>query len=191
LLKARLIANKFRRQVSAAEVRGWINDLAEIAVREHGVKPGRISRWIAEETGYSDITVRIYLEDKYKIMTAPKGTKSGYETKTISTMVSEVKSKLSPTEFEAVKEVAKAEVKQEVVAEVKARVKEELRQDPDFVAEVASEKAKTAITDMADLEQEKIAMEDIAKKAKSKLSLGEFEAVKGWTGRTGWTPPGR
>lgn len=66
VLKARLIANKFRRQVTAEEVRGWINDLAEIALTEHGVVPGEISGWVAEETGYSRDQVTNYLIDKYK-----------------------------------------------------------------------------------------------------------------------------
>lgn len=66
VLKARLISNKFRRQVSAVEVRGWINDLAEIALVEHGVQPGEISGWVAEETGYSERQVRFYLDEKYK-----------------------------------------------------------------------------------------------------------------------------
>jgi len=65
VLEARLIANKFRRQVTAEEVRGWINDLAEIAMMEYGKEPGEISDWIAEETGYQRKTVRQYLNEKY------------------------------------------------------------------------------------------------------------------------------
>ena len=81
VLKARLIANKFRRQVTAEEVRGWINDLAEIAVNEYGVVPGEVSGWVAEETGYYEGTVRDYLDDKYKIKTSPKGVYSKEEVK--------------------------------------------------------------------------------------------------------------
>jgi len=66
VLKARLISNKFRRQVTAEEVRGWINDLAEIAFTEHGIEPGEISGWVAEETGYSRDHVTHYLDSKYK-----------------------------------------------------------------------------------------------------------------------------
>ena len=62
----KLIANKFRRQVTAEEVKGWINDLAEIALTEHKIQPGRISGWIAEETGYSTRQVQIYLNPEYK-----------------------------------------------------------------------------------------------------------------------------
>ena len=73
VLLARLISNKFRRQVEASEVRGWINDLAQIAVDDHGIEPGQISGWVAEQTGYSEITVRKYLDSKYKIITSPLG----------------------------------------------------------------------------------------------------------------------
>jgi len=66
VLKARLISNKFRRQVSAVEVRGWINDLAEIAYTEHGIEPGEISGWVAEETGYARKSVTEYLNPEYK-----------------------------------------------------------------------------------------------------------------------------
>jgi len=67
VLKARLISNKFRRKVTAVEVRGWINDLAEIALTEHGIEPGEISGWVAEETGYDEHSVRDYLDQKYKL----------------------------------------------------------------------------------------------------------------------------
>ena len=48
-----------------------MNDLAEIYLRQ-GVKPGKISRKIAEVTGYSEITVRQYLDSKYKGSSGPK-----------------------------------------------------------------------------------------------------------------------
>lgn len=73
VLKARLIANKFRRQVTAEEVKGWINDLAEIALTEHGVQPGEISSWVAENTGYSIRRTLFYLDEKYKISSGPQG----------------------------------------------------------------------------------------------------------------------
>ena len=73
VLKARLISNKFRRQVTAEEVRGWINDLAEIAFTEHGIEPGEISGWVAEETGYSIRRTLFYLDEKYKLSSGPQG----------------------------------------------------------------------------------------------------------------------
>jgi hypothetical protein len=81
VLVARLISNKFRRQVTAEEVRGWINDLAEIALIEHGIEPGEISGWVAEETGYSPITVRQYLDEKYLESIKSKSGKEGAEKK--------------------------------------------------------------------------------------------------------------
>ena len=66
VLLARLISNKFRRQVTAEEVKGWINDLAEIALTERGIEPGEISGWVAEETGYSTRSATYYLDEKYK-----------------------------------------------------------------------------------------------------------------------------
>ena len=75
VLLARLISNKFRRQVEASEVRGWINDLAQIAVDDHGIEPGQISGWVAEQTGYHSRSVREYLDEKYKIKTSPEGPK--------------------------------------------------------------------------------------------------------------------
>ena len=42
-----------------------MNDLAEIYFRR-GVKPGKISKRIAEATGYALVTVQQYLETKYK-----------------------------------------------------------------------------------------------------------------------------
>ena len=66
VVKAKLIANKFRRQVEAAEVKKWINELADIAYNEHGIEPGEISGWVAEETGYEISSIRKYLDQKYK-----------------------------------------------------------------------------------------------------------------------------
>jgi len=79
VLKARLISNKFRRQVTAEEVKGWINDLAEIAYTEHGIEPGEISGWVAEETGYKDETVRKYLDEKYLSSQHSQAGKKGAE----------------------------------------------------------------------------------------------------------------
>ena len=72
VLLARLISNKFRRQVEASEVRGWINDLAQIAVDDHGIEPGQISGWVAEQTGYHPSSVMRYLDEKYKQMRESK-----------------------------------------------------------------------------------------------------------------------
>jgi hypothetical protein len=44
----------------------WVKREAEIALTEHGVEPGSISGWVAEETGYAVVTVAKYLDSKYK-----------------------------------------------------------------------------------------------------------------------------
>ena len=51
--------------MSADEVKKWINGLAELYLKE-GVKPGQISRKIAESTGYSHGYIMALLENKYK-----------------------------------------------------------------------------------------------------------------------------
>ena len=81
VLKARLIANLHRRTVPASETRGWINDLAEIAVNEHGVVPGEISGWVAEETGYDRDTVLPYLNSKFKDREHHPGELKGHPTR--------------------------------------------------------------------------------------------------------------
>ena len=65
-LKARIIANLHRRTVPAHEIRAWINELADHTHTERGVKPGEISGWIAQETGYAERTVQRYLDEKHK-----------------------------------------------------------------------------------------------------------------------------
>ena len=88
VLLARLISNKFRRQVTAEEVRGWINDLAEIALTERGIEPGEISGWVAEQTGYSEITVRKYLDKKYLSYQHSQAGKRGAEVTNSPTLMS-------------------------------------------------------------------------------------------------------
>jgi len=83
LLKARLVANKFRRQVTALEVEEWMNELAEIALVEHEIKPGNISRWIAEETGYSIRHVNRNIDLKYKDRIKSEASKSADTMSTI------------------------------------------------------------------------------------------------------------
>jgi|GEM_PF-6152828 len=66
----RLQANLHRRTVPETEIRGWINELAEYYLT-HSVKKGEIALRIAEEAGYSQQRVRYYLDEKYKLKTAP------------------------------------------------------------------------------------------------------------------------
>jgi len=65
MLVARLVANKCRRIVSVNEVKEWVNELAEMYVQQ-GTKPGEISNAIAENTGYAEASIQIYLDPKYK-----------------------------------------------------------------------------------------------------------------------------
>jgi len=119
-LKARIIANLHRRTVPSSEIRAWINELAEFAMTEHGLEPGKISTWIAEETGYSERQARFYLEDKYKIRTSPRGSK------TEGTSVSVIS--------EAEEAIGRDKI-QRLRAEIREEAREELRQDPDFIIE--------------------------------------------------------
>lgn len=61
----RLISNACRRSVSAKEKTEMLDKLGEIMLEE-GVKPGEISKKIAEETGMSYRWVMKYLPEKYK-----------------------------------------------------------------------------------------------------------------------------
>jgi hypothetical protein len=77
-----------------------INKLAEIYYNQ-GVKPGQISRKIAENTGYSSKTVWKYLDDKYKIETSPKGPRESLSDRVSpSPVVEEAKRVLGEEKFE-------------------------------------------------------------------------------------------
>jgi len=123
-LKARIISNIHRRVVPATEIRAWVNDLAEIALQK-GIQVGKISGWIADETGYASDTVRNYLDEKYKIETSPKGvyTREGIVKEEIQTPLTEAKEKLGHETFQRLK------------ADLREEVKEELRKDPQFIVE--------------------------------------------------------
>lgn len=146
-LKARIISNLHRRTVPAQEIRAWLNELAELAFTEKGIKPGKISGWIADETGYSSITIRPYLDDKYKYTPSQEGGKKGSKIqkeakKAMSSIaIEEAKKVLGSEKIELVKEALKEEVSKEirkqVVADVKEEAKEELRRDPDFIIKTA------------------------------------------------------
>lgn len=105
VLKARLISNKFRRQVTAEEVRGWINDLAEIAFTEHGIEPGEISGWVAEETGYSQKSVTDYLDQKYKNIDKVRAANIRHSAEPIAAPLNSVISVVEPVIREAEPEV--------------------------------------------------------------------------------------
>jgi len=61
----RLLSNMCRRPVPAREKTELLDKLGEILLQE-GVKPGELSKRIAEETGMSYTWVMKYLPDKYK-----------------------------------------------------------------------------------------------------------------------------
>jgi len=127
-LKARIIANLHRRTVPASEIRAWINELAELALTEKGIKPGQISRWIADETGYSRDRVTELLEPKYKNLakaTTPPGGFKPPKSPSIST----------------VEAVLGREVVERLKADLKEEAKEELKRDPDFIIEAATKAA--------------------------------------------------
>lgn len=126
-LKARIISNLHRRVVPATEIRAWINDLAEIALKK-GIEVGKIGSWIAEETGYSDITVRHYLDDKFKLKDKSEYGREGRrkQLEAISEMaipMVEAEEKLGHETFQRLK------------ADLREEVKEELRRDPQFIVE--------------------------------------------------------
>lgn len=123
-LKARIIANLHRRTVPSSEIRAWINELAEFALTQHGIEPGRISTWIAEETGYKRDTVNRYLESKYKLQepVALRGKEGGRHLAEDSIL-------------EEVEEALGRERVQRLRAEIKEEAREELRQDPEFIIE--------------------------------------------------------
>lgn len=112
VVMARLIANKFRRQVTADEVGGWVNDLAEIAVTIYGLKPGEISRWIADETGYSRDQVTNYLDDKYKRRDLATAKPGGRDDRGLDPIISEAEEALGPERYQ---ELRKALVRDPVV----------------------------------------------------------------------------
>ena len=118
ILLARLIANKFRRTVEASEVKGWINDLAEMAVNDYGIKPGEISGWVSSETGYSERQVRFYLDDKYK------------EMKFASAIPKEAEATATSVELDTVDALGSKKYEE---------LRKSLKQDPDFQREVLEE----------------------------------------------------
>lgn len=122
-LKARIISNIHRRTVPASEIRAWINDLAEIALQK-GIKPGRISFWIADETGYAVDTVQRYLELKYKDIEKSKSRLG--KTQPREKPISSIK---------VAEEKLGRETVQQLKADLREEVKEELRRDPDFIVE--------------------------------------------------------
>jgi len=132
-LIARLVANKFRRQVSSEEVREMINKLAEIYYKQ-GVKPGKISRVIAENTGYAPDTVREYLDSKYKredLATAKAGLKPALEEPPV---IKEAKKVLGEEKVEQLKkEIIKTEA-----PKIEKKVKKKLEKDWDFITEAIS-----------------------------------------------------
>jgi len=95
-LKARIISNLHRRTVPPSEIKAWINELAKFALSERKIEPGRITKWIAEETGYAERTVREYLNEEYKIETRPKGIKMA---PTAISVVSEAKEILGEEKY--------------------------------------------------------------------------------------------
>lgn len=119
---ARLIANLHRRVVPASETQKWINDLAEIQLKQ-GIKPGQISGVISEKTGYATRTITTYLNSKYK-REYPEIEKSEPD-------------RVSPT-LKAQKTLGKP-LFEEVKKEIKKEAKEELRHDVGFRQEIAKE----------------------------------------------------
>lgn len=120
-LKARIISNLHRRTVPASEIRAWINDLAEVAVTEHDIKPGRISDWIAEGTGYDYKTVLRYLDEKYKSKISVKGGK--------------MRPRPERGLFKKAEEKLGRETFQQLKADLKEEAKQELSRDPKFIIE--------------------------------------------------------
>jgi len=125
-LKARIISNLHRRVVPATEIRAWVNDLAEIALQK-GIQVGKISGWIADETGYSPHTVQIYLDEKYKRADLAEAGRKGIEIKKASledaSPLIVAEEKLGRESFQRLK------------ADLREEVKEELRKDPQFIVE--------------------------------------------------------
>lgn len=127
VLKAKLIANKFRRKVSSDEVREWINDLAEIAMVEHGVQPGSISGWVAEQTGYAERTVLNYLDQKYKNLSKVEAAIKSRESAAINAAPVGVESELVE------------ELGEDRYYEVEKAIREEAKKDPIFIQEMKKE----------------------------------------------------
>jgi len=112
-----------------SEVKKWINSLAELYLKE-GVKPGKISRKIAEVTGYVPDYIQDLLEDKYKMRTRPKGKKEinsfSRSTSEQPSIVLEAKEKLGEKKLETLKKVIIEEEKPKIKEEVKREVLEEI-----------------------------------------------------------------
>ena len=63
---ARIIANMCRRDVSKREKREWVGGLAE-ELKKEGVEAGKIVREISEMTGMSEVWVRNYIPQRFKL----------------------------------------------------------------------------------------------------------------------------
>lgn len=139
LLKARLISNKFRRQVEAWEVEEWINELAEIALNEKNIQPGEISGWIAEETGYSQRQVNFYLESKYKLDYSAREYEKKMEPTAISVELDAIDA-LGANGYEQLEqEIEKRTVEKMVKSPPKKvvdKVREDLMKDPDEIIKI-------------------------------------------------------
>lgn len=171
VLKAKLISNKFRRQVSAEEVKGWINELGEIALNDHEIERGKISGWIAEETGYSDNRVRELLEDKYKIITSPLGvyTKAKIEDD-YRPLIIEAEEKLGSEKVERLKE------------EWKPEIREEALKDPQFLKRAARTYVKQAHEPLYKQPSEKKELNKSTQLKDKYLKMVEetFYRIRGW-----------
>lgn len=164
-LKARIIANLHRRTVPASEIKAWINDLGGLALTEKGIELGKISRWIADETGYKHKTIMDYLESKYK---DPERVRTG-------SLSTSVKPTSPPSVISEAKDKLGSEKVKQLRADLKAEVKEELRRDPDFIIEAAT----TAVEVLPTLKQKVVTpegyhMPTITEKQKEEL----IEAVE-------------
>lgn len=157
-LKARIISNLHRRTVPSSEIRAWLNELAEIALTEHNIEPGKISTWIAEETGYVARHVRSYLDEKYKEM---KFASAKPKAEIISPLIKEAEEVLGRKKISQLK------------ADLKAEVKEELRKDPDFILETV----ETAPIVLPTLEEKPVTREGYYKPVLTRRQAEEMKDV--------------
>jgi len=118
---ARLVANKIRRGAGADEIARYVNEMAGILVDE-GFRPPEIGKKITQDVGWKNLeTCLRYLEDEYKTVTKPKGSKK-IDSESIS-------KPFTLTD-------AKAELGDEKVEKLKNQIKEQLRKDPVFAEEI-------------------------------------------------------
>lgn len=120
---ARLISNRFRRGMDASEIKRYVNEMAEI-LYEEGLRAPDIVKKVTQDIGWkSDRTAQLYLDDKYKLETRPKG-------RTIPD-----RSQESPKPVYTLAD-AKNELGDDKVEAIIHQVKNDLQNDPEFTIEV-------------------------------------------------------